>query len=233
MAELPLTVQEMKIPRHPVALLDWCVSKIEEIAALEKGTQSIRFGKGLCKVLTEEVYPLARWATTAEHVPPDAWIAPQIGSQQFDAMVHSPDSDPQDYFVEVTQAHMGQSEHFRMLHLEQKGWAPGPLSGVERVGGRGSNFMRPGRVMTSGDERISKTKGLVLKALENKIFKSYEPPTVLVVAFEDLILKTDDTAFGQVMAAAVTYLAEVAHPFFRVYLVGTAGRLTGCVYDES
>lgn len=232
MAGLPITIDEVEARRDPAGLLKWCVEKIEEIAAVDGGTHAIRFGEGLCKVLTEEVYPLAQWATTTPSLSPNALITPQVGSQPFDAVVESAGFEPSTFFAEVTQAHMGQSEYFRMLHLEQEGWAPGPLSGVERVGGRDSRTIRPGRVIGSVNGHISKTKSLVLRALQKKVGKAYERPTVLIVAFEDFIIKNDDTAFDQLAEHVAAYLAEVSHPFLRVYLVGTGGFLSGCVYDE-
>lgn len=93
--------------------------------------------------------------------------------------------------------------------------------------------MRPGCVMSSMAGHVSKTQELVLEALHKKLKKDYEPPTVLVIAFEDLILKNDDTAFDLVAAPVAEHLAGVSHPFIRVFLVGTAGHLSGCVYDES
>lgn len=137
-AELPITAEEIETARQPAELLDWCVSKIGEIAAVNGGTHAVRFGEGLCKVLTDEVYPLGRWGTVEGFVAPDAWLTPKVGSEPYDALVESVGAEPSQYFAEVTQAHMGQSEHFRMVNLEQKRWAPGPLSGLEREGGRGA-----------------------------------------------------------------------------------------------
>jgi hypothetical protein len=150
MPNLPLVQDEIEKPRSPHELLDWCSAKIEEIAACEGGKHAVRFGVGLCKPLTEEVYPLAMWATHCEDVDDGAVLTPRIGSQPFDAEVVDSSHDPPSYFVEITQAHMGQTEHFRMIYLEKEGWAPGPLSEMTRFGERGSNDLRPGARWGSG-----------------------------------------------------------------------------------
>lgn len=227
---LPLRIEDLEKPRRPAELFAWCLEKIEEIAATVGGTNALRFGKGLCKPLIEELYPLARWATTSDDVAEDSLLAMKVGSQPFDATVHVPHDTPSDFFVEVTQAHMGQSEYFRMVHLEQHGWAPGPLSGVKREGGRLSTVMQPGRVLGSMAGHIRKTSELIIDSLSKKSDKSYPTPTVLIVAFEDLILKSDETAFDELCRPVEAILRSQPHSFWRVYLVGFAGNLTRRVY---
>jgi len=233
MATLPITEDEIQQPRTPGELLDWCCGKIEEIAATEGGTTAVRLGKGLCKQLVEEVYPLAIWAVNSESVSASALMSPCIGSQHFDAIVKDEALDPSEYYVEITQAHMGQSEHFRLLHLNNEGWAPGPLSAMRRVGQRGSGQIQPGRVLHSMAGQISQTVELIREAISRKIAKEYPQPIVLVVGFEDFIIKNDEDSGDILCVAAKTLLEAATHAFRDVFLVGMSGHLILKVNCES
>jgi len=225
MSNLPLRQEEIEASRRPQELLDWCSAKIEDVAGCEGGIHAVRFGIGLCKPLTEEVYPLAIWATYCEDVDDGAVLIPKIGSQPYDAEVQDPSHEPPSYFVEITQAHMGQSEHFRMIHLERRGWAPGPLSEMTRVGGRGSLDVHPGRVLGSVDGYIHKTTELVTEAIIRKLNKDYKRPIILVVAFEDFILKNYESTLAALSEPMIGLLSATENPFEAVYLVGMSSYL--------
>jgi len=223
---------ELETRRSPEELLSWCSSKIEHIGSTNDGKNAIRMGRGLCKPLVEEIYPLAVWASREESVSSQALIEPRIGSQSFDAVVWDPEHRPTSYFVEVTQAHMGQSEHFRMLHLEKEGWAPGPLSEMVREGKRGG-LIKPGRVMTSLKGHIEKTRELICDAVTAKIKKNYNEPIALVVALEDFILK-NDAQVGEFLHKDMEDLIALHQPpFFCFFLVGMSGHILVRIDNES
>jgi hypothetical protein len=221
---MQLSEAEMEVPRSPIDLRAWCASKIEEIGSTTEGKNAIRMGRGLCKPLVEEVYPLAVWASSEERVSEQALISPCIGSQSFDARVNDPNHEPQEYFVEVTQAHMGQVEHFRMLHLEQHGWAPGPLSELVREGGRGGRIL-PGRVVGNLRGHIERTRELIRSAINGKLEKDYQEPIALIVAFEDFILKNDPDVSEILKEDLKNIVGERSSPFFCFFLVGMSGHL--------
>lgn len=233
MTKLPITEEEIQQPRTPRDLLDWCCGKIEEIAAIEGGTTAVRLGQGLCKPLVEEVYPLGIWAVNSQTVSASALLSPCIGSQSFDAIVKDEAHDTADYYVEVTQAHMGQAEHFRMLHLESEGWAPGPLSEMKRVGPRGAGQIQPGRVMNSMQGHTCKTVELIGEAISRKMTKVYPQPIVLVVGFEDFIIKNNENASNILFVAAKNLCDTRSHVFRDVFLVGMLGHLILRVNCES
>lgn len=232
MCTLPLTETELETPRKPEELRAWCGDKIEQVASVKDGTNAIRMGRGLCKPLVEEVYLLGIWACGADCVSERALITPRMGSQPFDAQIFDPEHDPDEYYGEVTQAHMGQVEHFRMLHLEKEGWAPGPLSGVTREGKRGA-ALKPGRVTSSLTGHISKTRELIREAVVAKLKKDYPQPIVLLVAFEDFIVKNDPDIAEILRTDIVNLTNEEQSPFFRIFLVGTSERLLIRVDIES
>jgi hypothetical protein len=225
MTDLPINKEEIEQERIPNELFEWCCQKIEAIAAIKEGKTAIRLGLGLCKQLVEEIYPLSIWATNSEHVAASAVIKPCIGSQRYDAIVEDAHHDPMRYFVEVTQAHIGQTEHFRMLHLENKGWAPGPLSEMKQTGSRSSRTIEPGRVLGTMTGQINKTIELVKEAISRKLRKDYERPIDLVVAFEDFIVKGDEGADNAIRRAANDALSSHPSPFSNVFIVGMSGNL--------
>jgi hypothetical protein len=226
MADIPITIEELRQPRAPRDLLDWCCQKIDEIAATKEGTTAIRMGNGLCKPLTEELYPLAMWAVNSPGVSEAAVITPSVDSLPYDAVVIDEGRDPREYFVEVTQAHMGQTEHFRMLHLETEGWSPGPLSEMQRViDSDGQRTIQPGRVTDSMAGQVGKTIELIAEAITRKVEKRYEPPTVLIVAFEDFVVRNHEGVATQLASACRDLLAARPSPFLYLDLVGMSGRL--------
>lgn len=226
MSDLPITLDEMQQARTPRELLEWCCNKIDEIAATREGTTAVRMGYGLCKPLTEELYPLAIWAVNSPSVTETAVITPSVDSQPCDAFVRDDGHEPAEYFVEVTQAHMGQTEHFRMLHLDKEGWSPGPLSEMQRVvDSNGQESIRPGRVTDSMAGQLEKTIDLIRDAIARKVGKEYEPPIVLIVAFEDFIVKNDEGTAGVLERVAKEALAAAPSPFSHLVLVGMSGHL--------
>jgi hypothetical protein len=61
MSEQYVTAEEICAKRSPVEFVAWIEAKFDEIARKPGGKDAIRFRKGLCKVLVEEVYALASW----------------------------------------------------------------------------------------------------------------------------------------------------------------------------
>jgi hypothetical protein len=165
------------------------------------------------------------WATCCHDITNDAILSPKVGSQQYDAMVEDPYSEPTSYLIEITQAHMGTSEHYRMIHLENEGWAPGPLSRMTRIGGKKSQNIQPGRVLNSTDGYIQSTVDLVTEAIDKKLKKNYKQPIFLLVSFHDFILKDNDRIYSVFKRSVSDVLKSSSNPFERIYLIGSSGSL--------
>lgn len=219
--------EEIEKARTPAELLEWVTSSIDAIASTEDGIRAIRMRRGECKPLIEEIYPLARWAARFFEDRADCVITPKLGSQNYDAVVSLTNVDAYtSLFVEVTQAHMGESEHHRLIHLQEHGWAPGPLSmmkkrGTEKVG----LDVQPGRIVTTMEESIRITEQLITQAIQRKTKKRYEPTTVLLVAFEDFVISKEPAIERRLLDCMKEAAASEMHFFEGIYLVGMSGKL--------
>lgn len=220
-----LNIDEIEIPRTPAVLYQWCKDRIDEIAAGSDGAHLLRMRRGLCKELVEEVFPIAIWANGTSHLSEDALVTPKVGSQSYDATVVDSNVEPSLYYLEVTQAHMGQSEHFRMLHLEREGWSPGPLSEVRRIGTRNKGTIMPGRILNSMSGNIQKTEELILDAIEKKLGKDYPPFTRLLVAFDDFVIRNEPSVSQRLRGAIDQLLDQNSCSFVKIDLVGMTENL--------
>ena len=215
-----LTKEEIEVARTPIDLYAWCIGKIEHLAT-QGEAESLRLRRGLYKPLLEEVYPLGVWARNSTHLSSNATITPILGSQRFDAIIDDPLANPTTYHLEITQAHMGQSEHFRMLHINAHGWAPGPLSEMRREG----DEVIPGRIMDTREGRILRTEQLIAAAIQRKLQNTYDPPIDLIVTFEDHGLDEEQNIAQRFRDLALQSIGDVAHPFRRIFLCGMSSRL--------
>lgn len=219
-----LNREEIETPRSADELSEWCLGKIELLAQSGE-TENLRLRRGpYYKQLLEEVYPLAVWARDSG-LSQCAQITPAIGSQSYDAVVTDDSSDPSTFFLEITQAHMGQSEYFRNLHINAHGWAPGPLTEMTRVGSE----TIPGRIMNSREGRIFRTEQLIASAIQRKLQKEYEPPIDLIVAFEDFGLDEEAQIIPRLTELAHREVDGLPNPFRRLFLTGMSGKLHLCM----
>lgn len=112
-----------------------------------------------------------------------------------------------------------------MLHLEEKGWAPGPLSEVTRIGTRKEGKIEPGRVMDSMEGHLQKTEELLVNAMNNKLGKNYHQSTRLLVTFEDFIIRKEPDVTQRLMRVIDKVLIDKECRFDQIYLVGMSEKL--------
>ena len=218
--------EEMEVPRMPSELYTWITNKIESIARQEGGTNSLRLLKNGCKELIEELFPLAIWASS-QNDRERLIIEPKIGSQNYDAIVkHQSPTDPNVFYIEVTQAHPGETEYLRRLHLVNEGWSPGTFSKMVKEGTKKTGLtVKPGRVMTTSEESVLKTEKLIVEAVQKKFEKKYPFPTRLLVAFEDFIVSKHNDIESKLFFAIEQMVKEEVCTFPHIYLVGMSGKL--------
>lgn len=221
-----VSVEEMEMCRLGSELFSWVEGKIEEIAQKKGGTRALRLHEGGCKELIEEVFPLAIWVSRLD-TPEQVLVKPKIGSQNYDALVIDRRAGTEESFhVEVTQAHRGESEFLRRLHLQREGWAPGPLQDMSKVGSKLTGLIvKAGRLLTTIEGSVRKSEALVFEAVQKKVGKCYPKATRLVVAFEDFIVAKAERIEQRLALTVERAVAGKECPFSHVYLVGTSRRI--------
>lgn len=176
-----ITEGEITIERTPRELIDWVESKIN--MADEK---TIRLRQGFAKQLVEEVYPLAIFAFKKYGETKLVHIKPVIGNQNYDAILTDNSYSPASVsYVEVTQAHEGEAEYLRAVHLQEHGYVPGTgtvkKEGTKKTGLRVSVQAEAVSVDSVAESELQK----IIDAIGRKEGKSYPANTCLVVKFDD------------------------------------------------
>src|SRR5690242_6003858 len=117
-----LTPEELQAPRTAAQFLPWVERRLGEVASTDTGKHAIGFRQGVAKPLVEEALPLGIFASHHFENSDDVTIALVLGNQRYDATIedHREPKSPFS-FIEVTQAHQGENEHFRLLALEREG----------------------------------------------------------------------------------------------------------------
>jgi hypothetical protein len=219
-----MSESEIEQPRSAQELLSWVESRMDEIGQTKEGTAALRYPKGVVKQLAEEVYPLAIWASgleRAEHIT----IEPKAGSQNYDAVV-TMHATNQSFYMEVTQAHKGDQEHYRRLLAELQGWAPGPSHDVIKRGTKARGIeVEAGRVWTSVEVVKLRCFELITGAIQRKLKKGYPFGSRLLVAFQDIVVARTDRINEQLLEVVEVATEGRACPFTHIHLVGMNRRL--------
>jgi hypothetical protein len=181
MDEEIITEDEITTERTPQELIEWVETKINK--ADEK---SIRLRQGLAKQLVEEVYPLAIFAFKKYGKTKLVHIKPVIGNQNYDAILTDNSYSPASVsYVEVTQAHEGEAEYLRAVHLQEHGCVPGTgtvkKDGTKKTGLRVSVQAEAISVDSVAESELQK----IIDAIGRKEGKSYPTNTCLIVKFDD------------------------------------------------
>jgi hypothetical protein len=214
---------DLQSPRTPSALNKRCAEIFEALGATYETRQNLWHKVGLCKELVEEIYPASIWGKALFGDVVDVTITPTIDSGPRDALVSTPDGD---FPIEITQAHTGESDHLRMLHLEKHGWAPGPTSEMCKEGTKRTGIVvTPGRVLETMIGHPSQAKGLIEDAVKKKAAKPYPKETRLIVMFEDFVVKDDENIKKELFELIGEIANTTPLPFSVVYLVGWSGKL--------
>ncbi|MGY2221097.1 hypothetical protein ACW9IK_00235 [Pseudomonas gingeri] len=219
-----ISESEIEQPRSAQDLLPWVEMRMDEIGQTKEGKDALRYLKGGCKQLAEEVYPLAIWASGLER-PEHVTIEPKVGSQNFDAVVTMHDGN-HSFHVEVTQAHKGDQEHYRRLLAEQQGWAPGPSHDVIKRGTKARGIeVEQGRILTSVEAVKRKCFELITDAIQRKLKKEYPVGSRLLVAFEDIVVARADRINEQLLEVVEAATEGRVCSFTHIHLVGMNRRL--------
>jgi len=220
-----VTKEEMEEPRLASELLQWVTSKLEEIGQIEGSRPAFTRLKGGLKELVEEIYPLALWGDTLPNSH-EVILEPKIGSQNYDAVVTDTLGRFAPYHVEVTQAHKGDQEFLRRLHLERERWSPGPSLPLKRNGTQSTELkVVVRRILTSLDQVVSDTEGLIEEAILRKTKKVYPESTHLVIFFEDMVVSAHEGIENKLCAVIERAVDKQACSFVSIYLIGSTQRV--------
>ncbi len=188
-----LTKKQLQTPRLAADFISWVQSEMSTMSRTQKGKGIILRREGLAKQLVEELYPIGIFAWQHFGGSRQIEITPVIGNQNYDAKVidHRPKKSPIE-FLEVTQAHEGQNEHWRNLALIQHGRV-NQLGSVLKMGTKHKGlsvdvedeFVESSKILKSTLDRIG-------EAIKRKANKSYPDGTALIVAFEDIATHDND-----------------------------------------
>jgi hypothetical protein len=220
MADHYVTEEEIAVERSPAELAAWVRSKFDQIAGLPGGKQAVRYRKGLCKALVEEVYPLSIWATQRFAGDKNVRLLPVIGNQTFDALVKDYGKVPPEVtYVEITQAHEGEPEHLRMIMLERDQWAWGSAKFEKRGTKKTGIEIKVRRALVSKTEVVQELVEFLRDSILRKVDKPYPAGTELVVMFEDKI-SVREAVEDIVRNFYENEVVKLKLPFRRVYFVG-------------
>jgi hypothetical protein len=197
MDNINLSPEEIQTPRVAADLYTWVLDRIESIKATPHGKSAIRFRKGLCKPLIEELLPLGLLCECYFERSPEVTVELVLGNQNYDAKVTDRRRNAVAFTrIEVTQSHEGEDEHLRMLHLEQEGHVSllGPVhkSGTKKTG----ISVSVASEAKSHTEVVNSQRTLLQEAIGRKLTKPYDRHTALLVVFDDSIAIRNDSDCG-------------------------------------
>jgi len=179
-----VTEQELTKVRTPGELARWVAQKTDELASQPGGKDAVRMRSGLCKQLTEEVYPLSILASHAYGNRDDVTIEPVLGNQNYDAIITVDDRRMK---LEITLAHEGEKEFLRRLMLKEQGHAPA-FGDIKKTGTKNRGIVIESEsIAHSVDEILDSQIDLIRKAVHRKLKNKYENGTELLIMFEDVI----------------------------------------------
>jgi hypothetical protein len=216
-----VTKQELEMPRSAAQLLAWAEEKISSIGKTDRGKRAIRFRKGLCKTLVEEALPLGIFCAHYFKASRCVTIQHIVGNQNYDAIVTDARvrKSPITY-LEVTQAHGGQTEHLRMIELERRG----SVNVLGRVKKRGTKHT--GITVDIENEAkphhdvVAAEKDRITKAVERKAGKSYPKGTGLIIVFDGYVAFRNSEDAEDLRQFAKKNLQSKVTNFYLAALVG-------------
>lgn len=218
-----LIKSDLEASRSPQDLANRCSTLFAQLGANDETKRSLRHRTGLFKNLVEEIWPAAIWSMILYSDTKGVSVEPKLDSGRRDAIVTTPWGQ---YPIEITQAHTGESEHLRTIHLEEHGWAPGPLSEMTKSGTKKTGLtVKPGRTLGTMIGHVSQVRKLLEDAIRKKAKKSYPNDTRLIVMFEDFVLKDEAGIEAELISSITTVDGEIGLPFSHVYLVGWSRKL--------
>lgn len=211
-------IQEIRTPDE---LSQWLATLFGNLETARGGKEAVRLRKGLCKELVEEVFPLSKWANLVYPGNNEIKLEPVLGNQNYDALIHGGASEIR---VEVTQAHEGENEFLRRLMLHREGSAPAHGK-ILKTGTKRTGISVKAKVEAVSHEGVvSQTIEHVENAINNKISKTYDDNTVLLVMFEDSLI-FEDADISKLDKHIERFLEGVDTPFAKIYVLGWSGKV--------
>ena len=221
-----VTQTELTTERTPGELNDWVARKFQEIAQREGGKKAVRMRKGLCKQLVEEVYPLSIFASFRFKISQHVTLQPIIGNQKYDALIIDRSCNPPLMSkLEITQAHVGESEYLRRLMLQEQQWAP--ASGqIEKTGTKNTGIKLTANLVAKRvDDLLIEQIALIRDALDRKLNKDYESDTALLIMFEDVVAFDEEAQRQELYRVVRDELGPKAKPFSALYVASWSKRM--------
>lgn len=216
---------ELETPRTAREYLAWVESRIQKLGKTDEGKSALRLRRGLAKVLVEEALPLAIFAAKHYGASRRVKIRHRIGNQNFDAEVMDGRLRKSPFkYVEVTQAHEGENEHYRMIALERDGHV-NVLGTVKKSGTKHTGItIEVENEARSHDCVHSEELKRIAGAIARKLTKRYTDDTALVVAFDDYVAIRSDEDMDSLRDFVSQNLAKKITNFRWLALVGWGKR---------
>ena len=204
---------DLESPRSAKEYLAWVETTIRRLGGTDEGKSAIRLRCGLAKTLVEEALPLAIFSRKHYKASRCVTIQHRVGNQNFDAEVIDRRIRKSPFkYLEVTQAHDGENEHYRMIALERDGHV-NALGAVKKSGTK-----HTGITVDVANEARSHTclHAEELKRIEaaicRKLTKKYPDETALIVAFDDYIaIHSDEDLDSLRNFASQSLLSKIAN----------------------
>lgn len=216
----------LEAPRTARAYLPWVEAKIQQLGETADGRLAIRFRRGRFeKKLVEEALPLAIFASKHYRSSRCVTIKHRIGNQKFDAEIIDRRIRRSPFrYVEVTQAHEGENEHYRMIALERNGHVSA-LGAVTKSGTKRKGITVEVENEAKSHEAVHRAElERIAAAVCRKSKKDYKGDVALVVAFDDSIAFDSDEDLNSLKEFASRNLLGCAGAFRWLALVGWGKR---------
>ena len=218
------TEQDLERPRSPADFLAWVLGTLRAASDEPSLKEDILLHRGIWKRLIEEAYPLARYAQHRFAPGADVQLQVVLGGQPYDARVIGLPTPPGPLqFVEITQAHLGEVEHLRMLHFLKHGHVnlTGPVT-KSRTRATGVNVhVEP--AARRHEDGLDEQLALIEKAVARKAGSHRPVDTALVVAFDDYICIQDEADRKAVESCTLAVAPHMKGSFVELAVVGLSG----------
>lgn len=222
-----LSKADLQEPRNSKEILPWVKKRLTQISSTPEGIELLRLRKDrFIKMLLEECHPLAIFADKFFNHSTEVIVECVLGNQNYDAKICDKRSHGSSIkFVEITQAHYGADEYYRMLHLQEKGHVS-MFGRVNKKGTKNTGYeIEVKNVAKNYDRVLFEEIELIHKAAVRKSKKKYPARTALLIACEDYIVFRNNADIEQLLKYFADNTIQELDRFHAVFLVGLGSRL--------
>ncbi len=204
-------------------LIDWVEEKYRLFAQTPDSRNYARLCKGLSKEFFEEIRPLSLFVKHLYRDRIDVRCVPNVGNENFDALITDPSKNPPELKIEFTQAIDGYEDHLRMVYLIKDGhvnW-PGTVTstGTQNTG----RTVEVKNEVVEHNEVVKKCLELITIAAKGKSERKYGKDTLLVIVFDDDTVFPTDKDLSKLDNHVRTELLPMRLDFAKLYLLGSSG----------